>query len=41
MTGNIYGEEVSLALEFAYADRTEEPEEAGLWEVRNLDFTAK
>ena len=31
----------SLTLEFAHADRTEEPEDTGLWEVRNLDFLAK
>jgi hypothetical protein len=40
MTGNIFGEEVSLTIEFAYPDRTEHPDAPGLWELRNVDFTA-
>jgi len=41
MTGNIFGEEVSLTLEHTYPNHTEEPEDTGLWEVRNLDFLTK
>jgi hypothetical protein len=40
-TGNIWGEEVTLSLEFIFPDHTEEPEQAGLWKVRNLDFHEK
>jgi len=39
-TGRIYGEIVSLTLEFVFPDRTEQPDAPGLWELRNLDFTA-
>jgi hypothetical protein len=37
-TGNLYGEEVSLALEHVRPDGVEQPDTAGLWEVRHLDF---
>jgi hypothetical protein len=40
-TGNIYGEEVALWLEFVFADRTEHAGAAGVWQVRELDFVAK
>jgi hypothetical protein len=38
VTGNIWGEEVTLSLEFVFPDRVEQPDRAGLWGVRNLDF---
>jgi len=41
MTGSIFGEEVSLTLELAYPDRTEQPDAPGLWEVQNLDLEAR
>lgn len=40
-TGNIYGEEVALSLEFVFEDRTEPAGAAGVWQVRDLDFVAK
>ena len=40
-TGNIYGEEVALWLEFVFEDRTEPAGAAGAWQVRKLDFVAK
>jgi len=39
MTGSIFGEEVTLTLELAYPDTTEQPGAPGLWELHNLDFT--
>jgi len=40
-TGNIYGEEVTLSLEFIFPDHTEQTDAPGLWELRNLDFATK
>ncbi len=40
-TGNIYGEEVILSLEYVSPDRTEEAEAPGLWEVQDLNFLPK
>ena len=41
VTGRIYGEIVSLTLEFVFPDRAEQPNAAGMWELRKLDFTAE
>jgi hypothetical protein len=40
-TGNIWGEEVTLSLEFIFPGRTEQPDAPGLWELRRLNFATK